>query len=37
MEKEIYEELSMEVIHFESEDVITASGGDDDYITTPEL
>lgn len=32
MEK--YEALEMEVIVFESEDVITASGGDD--TTTPE-
>ena len=33
MVKEIYESPIMEIIHFESEDIITASGD----IETPEL
>ncbi len=30
MEKQIYEELKMETIVFDTEDVITTSGGDGD-------
>ena len=29
MERETYEELELEVVEFEAEDVITASGGDE--------
>ena len=29
MERETYEELKLEVVEFEAEDVITASGGDE--------
>lgn len=37
MEKERYEKAEMEVIEFESEDVITTSGGgtDENYIDNP--
>lgn len=32
MSKEKYEAPMMEIIQFETEDIITASGGDDDLI-----
>ena len=35
MEK--YEKLEMDVIYFESDDIITTSGDDDSPITGPEL
>ena len=34
MERETYEELKLEVVEFEAEDVITASGGGEDQVTS---
>ena len=31
MEKEIYYDLEMEIVYFDCEDVITTSGGNEDY------